>query len=131
MPEPPGEPDPEPAPVPAPPVAAPAPAAATLVLRAKRLNRNRIVRTRRIPISIGGADVRAEVRVYAKFGRRLRRIYGATRTVRVAQRTVTLKISKAQARRLRRTKGSVRLTISARVTGQPTKRRHATIPRRR
>ncbi|MDO9410417.1 hypothetical protein [Patulibacter sp.] len=131
VPEPEPAPEPVPAPAPAPPpVAAPAPAA-TIVLRAKRVNRNRVVRTRRIPISIGGADVAAEVRVYAKFGRRLSRIYRATRTVRTAQRTVTLRISRAQARRLRRSSGRVRLTISARVAGQPTKRRHVTIPRRR
>lgn len=55
----------------------------------------------------------------------------ATRTVRTAQRAVTLRISKGQARRLRRSSGRVRLTISARVAGQPTKRRHVTIPRRR
>ncbi|MEV4421901.1 hypothetical protein AB0L40_18235 [Patulibacter sp. NPDC049589] len=130
VPEPPSEPEPAPEPAPAPPsVAAPAPA--PLVLEARRVNRNRLVRTRRIPISIGGADVAAEVRVYAKFGKKLRRIYSATRTVRTAQRTVTLKISTAQARRIRRTTGRVRLTISAHVAGQPTKRRHATIPRRR
>jgi len=127
-------PAPAPAPVPAPapappPVAAPAPA--PLVVHARRLNRDRLLRTRRIPVSIGGADVAAEVRVYAKFGRKLRRIYVATKTVRTARRTVTLRISKAQTRRLRRATGRVRLTISVRVPGQAPQRVHATVPRRR
>lgn len=127
-------PAPAPAPVPAPvptppPVAAPAPV--TLTVKARRINRNRLLRTRRIPISIGGGDVAAQVRVFARSGKRLRRIYTATKTVRTAPRTITLRISPAQARRLRRTRGRVRLTISVSGPGGPITRVHATVPRRR
>jgi hypothetical protein len=125
-------PTPAPAPVP-PPAAAPAPALALgpVALRARRIVRARLLRTRRIPIVVGGLDGRAEVRVYARFGSKTRRIYRSSRTVRTAPRVVTLKLSTTQVWRLRRTTGRVRLTISARADGRPTTRRHVTVPRRR
>jgi len=124
-------PAPAPAPVPAPvPVpAAPAPPPA-LVVHPRQISRATLLRTRRMTIAARGIDARAVVRVTARLRGRFVRVYGGRHQVRVAAHTVTLRLSAARVRQLRRARSRTRLTIVV-TAGGLTRRVVAHVPRAR
>jgi hypothetical protein len=117
---------PAPAPVPPPPPAA----APQLVVHPRTISRSSLLRTRRIRIAVRGLDARATVRVTARLRGRFVRVYGGTLPVRVAARTVTLRLSAPHVRQLARSRGRTRLTITV-TAGGLTRRVVAHVPRAR